>query len=586
MSLGRRAGVFAMLCVMIGMLSGCRMPDQTLVQIGPGERITVSEYQKSLDTFLDGEYKRELPDSIPFEQFRRHLEGMIENRLILAAAYEAGLDQDSTVQSRVHDALQSQMTTQLYSDKVVDKAVTENDIRNFWQRSGIEVTYRKIEIHRGQSRDSGTDTAQYYEKAMDLANRARKGEPFSRLARQYSDDRISAQRGGEMSPLWYDATGDPIIEAVFSAKEGQIVGPIEIQRGWVILSVDKKALKNRKSYQAAYNGIREYLAEQKRRERNAIARAYLSGLDKRYNAVTHQDVVDTLSGLFTRWKSGSERPNLRDSLETLPESLTSRELFTSKFKTLYVSDMVQSLLKNPRALSRGKFEDSEAIRDYIYRALGIQNEMIIQETRRLRYENHPRVVEKVRQTRESEMVSQYLNRFIYEGYETSADAVRAYYETHKAEKYSLPEIARVQEVQVYTERKVDEVLDRVKRGEDFGQIASDLTLRGGYKPKKGILPDIRKGTWGDIGNKAFEMDPGEIAVVDLTGNKFSVIKLLEKIPARPRPFSEVAAQAERALAREVLEQRKAEWLNARREALGVSIREKGLEKLWRSYQKS
>lgn len=584
MSRRLRTGFFMVYWVLVWMIIGCGMQDRTLVQMGNKERITLSEFKTGLDAYFDQEYRRELPDSIPLEVFQRQLDEKIENRLVFLAAKEAGLDQDSTIQQKANDALDDAMMNQLYNDIVIDKAVTENDIRDFWARSGIVLNCRKIEIYYPAKRDSIADQERY-QRATDILASARKGEPFSRLARQYSDERVSGMKGGEMSPLWYAENGDPVVEAAFAMKEGQISDLIETPKGWLILKVDKRELKNRKSYEAAREGIRSYLAGQRREKLNEIARDYLAELEKKYGVVVHQDNLDALANRVKHWAAKATPPIVLDSLKASPDEFKSSELITTNQQNIRIADLIDVFAANPVIFLRGKFDESNAIKNFLYKQYQIQSKILNDEARRLGYATNPRVIEKVRQAQESAMVPLYLNKVVYAGYETDTNAVHKYYKEHLTDKYSTPEKVQVQEIQVFTQQKVDQVMDRIKRGEDFGKIASEMTLRTGYNAKKGILPDIAKGKRGDIEEKAFEMNVGEIAVVDLGGNKFSVIKVLAKFPAVPKSFKESAANARRALAKEVMDQKKADWLNAQKESRGVSINEKVLEDLWRSYQK-
>lgn len=88
------------------------------------------------------------------------------------------------------------------------------------------------------------DTQRIFQEAQTLIERIESGEDFAELARLYSED-PTAENGGD---LGYFSEGDMIEsfeKAVFSAKKGEVVGPVETDYGFHIIKVfDKKV--NRK----------------------------------------------------------------------------------------------------------------------------------------------------------------------------------------------------------------------------------------------------------------------------------------------------------------------------------------------------
>ncbi len=78
-------------------------------------------------------------------------------------------------------------------------------------------------------------------KAAALAAEARRsGADFAALARKNSEDPGSARDGGELGWLSPGQTVKPFDEAIFSAKPGQILGPIKTDFGWHVILVEEK----------------------------------------------------------------------------------------------------------------------------------------------------------------------------------------------------------------------------------------------------------------------------------------------------------------------------------------------------------
>ena len=94
--------------------------------------------------------------------------------------------------------------------------------------------------------DPAKDTVQTKATAQRVAKEAKEGKDFAALARQYSQDQGSGQRGGDLGWFSKGRMVKAFEEAVFSAKPGEIVGPIRTPFGLHIIKVqgrDARELK-------------------------------------------------------------------------------------------------------------------------------------------------------------------------------------------------------------------------------------------------------------------------------------------------------------------------------------------------------
>jgi len=83
---------------------------------------------------------------------------------------------------------------------------------------------------------SGKDSVEAWAKARQLYQRAKKGEDFATLAREYSTDG-SASKGGDLGWFGKGRMVKPFEEAAFKAKVGEVVGPVRSQFGLHIVKV-------------------------------------------------------------------------------------------------------------------------------------------------------------------------------------------------------------------------------------------------------------------------------------------------------------------------------------------------------------
>jgi parvulin-like peptidyl-prolyl isomerase len=92
----------------------------------------------------------------------------------------------------------------------------------------------------------GRDTSTAYEVANDIIEAIKKGGNFAELARQFSTDPGSAQRGGDLGWFGRGRMVKEFEEACFNARPGDIVGPVLTQFGLHIIKVtgrDNRELK-------------------------------------------------------------------------------------------------------------------------------------------------------------------------------------------------------------------------------------------------------------------------------------------------------------------------------------------------------
>ncbi len=89
----------------------------------------------------------------------------------------------------------------------------------------------------------GADNATVNErlkKAKVILKEAQGGEKdFSELARQYSEDTVSAEAGGDLGFFTRGMMVKPFEDKVFSMKEGEIAGPVRTRFGFHIIKLDK-----------------------------------------------------------------------------------------------------------------------------------------------------------------------------------------------------------------------------------------------------------------------------------------------------------------------------------------------------------
>ena len=165
-----------------------------------------------------------------------------------------------------------------YLAKVViaDVTVPEEDLKKYYREHEKDfqlpeqITVRHILI-------AATKEAPPEEKnkararAEALLERLKKGEDFAKLAKEYSEDPISAPKGGELTPITPGKTNSEEFEkAAFALKPGELSGIVTTSYGFQIIKMDQHREKRTASFAEArefiFNKMKAESEQNKARE--------------------------------------------------------------------------------------------------------------------------------------------------------------------------------------------------------------------------------------------------------------------------------------------------------------------------------
>lgn len=150
---------------------------------------------------------------------------------------------------------------------------------------------------------------------------------------------------------------------------------------------------------------------------------------------------------------------------------------------------------------------------------------------------------------------------------------RERYELNK-DKYQLPAAIRVAHILIKLDpddpaasdaaarAKAEAILQKLRAGADFGELAKENSEDAGSARRRGELPGWQaKGRLVPAFEEAaYALKPGETSGLVRTRFGYHIIKLLEKNDARTLSFDEVKDQILAALRQELLSAKRADWM--------------------------
>jgi parvulin-like peptidyl-prolyl isomerase len=231
---------------------------------------------------------------------------------------------------------QQQMKNTLLTQKVIGEEISsrisipEADLRKYYEEHQKEfVREEQVFLSQILLSTEGKTPAQVaaaQKKAADLVTRARKGEKFSDLARQNSDDPATAKDGGQLPP--YKRSEHLLVkeieDLVFQQKRGYVTDAIKLPQYLLILKVDDHYEAGQASFEEVKEQITQKLAEPKMEPK---VREYLTNLRQNAFLQIKDGYVDAgaAPGKDTRWK---------DVIQLKPETTTKEEVAAKRKRKL------------------------------------------------------------------------------------------------------------------------------------------------------------------------------------------------------------------------------------------------------------
>ena len=178
-------------------------------------------------------------------------------------AYEQALKQNNITEDQLRKDIRENLPVQKVQEKVAGGAEpSDEEIQKYYdQNKEAQFTtpeqrcVRHILFNKDQK-----------QKAEEVKQQLENGGDFAKLAKQYSQDPGSAEKGGDLGCLGKGETVPDFEEAAFGAEQGEIVGPVQTQFGYHLLEVTEIKPKQTRSLEDVESQIRSQLATEKQSE--------------------------------------------------------------------------------------------------------------------------------------------------------------------------------------------------------------------------------------------------------------------------------------------------------------------------------
>ncbi len=197
----------------------------------------------------DGSVKTPEIEKLPKEVLEILVKEIYLEKELVKKAQSEGLGKDPEIKSQIEQA-KNKILRQAYLNKLTSEAVTEEKVNNKY----LELTK---DLEGKKEYQIAHILVKTKEEAEDILQKLKKSK-FADLAKKYSIDKESAEKGGNLELMLEDSLVKEIAEAVSSLKINQVSQPIQTKFGWHIIKVNEV----KEAILPAFENVKENIREQ------------------------------------------------------------------------------------------------------------------------------------------------------------------------------------------------------------------------------------------------------------------------------------------------------------------------------------
>lgn len=561
---------FAVILVYCG-----RQSDPVVARIG-NRVIRLSEFEQDFSKNRTPNYIK----TTTFKERKDHLLNMVQRTLKIADAYSRRYDKLPEVVQPVDREMEQRLFSSYVEQKVVDRLISEKELLDYWRKSSVQLRVRHILLVVPRDADERKE-AEVRKRAWELRDRILRGESFFDVAKNFSQDHLSGPKGGDLGFIRWGEGGhdDAFFEEAFKLKQGELSEPVRSSRGYHILRVEDKQISGLGEYEQAKDRIKQQLLKGKQTEMEKEYYQLVADLEKRYKVEYDSTAMVTLVAKLNAPSAdtalsgqGAEPDVEKDQFYSLTTADQKMVLARYVGGLVSVEDLVKALRRYP-ARRQPRLTNVEAVKDWASRLLW--RDLMLKEAKREKFHLRPEMKRVRQQLLERSMLQRITDDMVRKRMNLTEDSYKAYFESH-AERYVNPARAKVQEIFVSDRKQAEQLLRRIRAGEDFSRLARQYTERVSVRNEGGLLGYISARQYGNVGQTALQMAVGQVSDIIPMGPKFSIIKVLDREEQSPKSYEEAKHDVQRDLRREEEERQKKEWVDGLHARFKVTIYDEAL----------
>jgi len=359
----------------------------------------------------------------------------------------------------------------------------------------------------------------------------------------------------------YGQMDSAVEDSLYSLQVGKFTAPILTPDGWYIFRLTNKIesmLSTAEDLQKSNLEAEKIIKARKSQKLHLIFFAeFFNDKNIDVNPVLFESLAGKISSRF-EWKKINHRIPDNNLFNLLAEDVNAieNEFGRDSLGLIYIkfdSDPL-SLKQFFRIIAFDGFSSEEYEIEFIRKLLDtktrqiIERELLAREGFKRGFNLLPRVQANVNMWVDNYLFQMLQNKFL-DSVKVSDDEVYSYYkQLSEEEKY--PQLINILEILTDSLEIVDIILQEIKEGKDFSELAKQYTKREWTKKNSGEFGFFPSSQFGEIGRIAVTMKIGEIYGPLKVPEGYSIFKLIDKrdsVTASSQPYEKVKDEYKREL---------------------------------------
>jgi len=281
------------LALLAPLLPAARAADEVIARVGTTE-IKADQVKPFLAGVSEQDREALLKNPAALSQAVRTL---ILQQLLFKEALAAGWDKTPEVAEQI-ERLKQGVVAESYLQsvaKIPDGFPSEQDVKSLYEARREDMKVPKqiqlAQIYVAVPQDADKAAQDKAKAKIDEVAKAAKSGDFAAVAREKSDERESATRGGAVGWLAEAQIQPEIRTKVAALPKGAVSDPIRLADGWYVV----KVLDTKDPHTATFDEVKDQLVRLLRNERaRANREAYMSKLQQQTPVVLDELALDKL----------------------------------------------------------------------------------------------------------------------------------------------------------------------------------------------------------------------------------------------------------------------------------------------------
>lgn len=222
-----------------------------------------------IDELLVEQEARRLMLEVTEEEIDRAIEGIkqrngwddlaLQNQIARRGQTPEQYRRETRIEVLKYKVLSVRLRGRLRTDDTEVRRVYRQIVRSSRSGDTFEAAQVLVRVPDGAS---AIEVQRLEERAEAVARRAREGEDFAQLARDFSDDPVTAANGGSLGTLRHGDLPASLDDELVMLDVGGVAGPVRGPEGFYVLKLVAGNITGVRSFEDARRGIENQLLEQ------------------------------------------------------------------------------------------------------------------------------------------------------------------------------------------------------------------------------------------------------------------------------------------------------------------------------------